>query len=87
MQGRAWLRLEVRGRAREERNSSREGLGGGRGEGTQSSEFRVYPRTLNIVSMLLMLKRLKSTGWLKFFAFCRVAREVYTKRGEVWAWR
>ena len=33
MQGRTWLRLEVRGRAREERNSNREGRGWRSGRG------------------------------------------------------
>ena len=48
--------------------------GRGRGEGT---------RTSNISSMLVTPDVSKLSGWLKAAAYCRVAREGDTKRGEV----
>ena len=69
---------------------------GGSGQGTGGAELKqgrarlevgARARTLNMLSMLSMLKRSKLSDWLNSTAPCRVAREVYTKRDEVWAWR
>ena len=58
---------------------------GGSGQGTGGAELKqgraglevgARARTLNMSFMLSMLERSKSSGWLNFFAFCRVAREV-----------
>ena len=66
MQGRGWLRLDVRCSAREDRTSNREGL----------VWRRARARTKNMALMRVTLDKSKPSGWLKADANCRVAREV-----------